>query len=257
MAGDLVEVELISPDRDFFYRPLSVGEPFGVGEVLRFDLPTLARGCGATHRLGTLTSVDAEAHEVRTSQNATFEYDLLLIATGARPREAVPGAMTFRGEVDVPLINGMLEDIDRGLVERVAFALPGGVTWPLPLYELALLTAEHTRGTDLEITVVSPEESPAPRPRSEASETVAGQLQEHGIRYLPMTYPDSYAQGELRIVPGPSLRVDAVVSLPTAQGHPASPESRRTRNPSSRSTRAAAFMGSRTCSQSETSPRFP
>jgi len=220
MAGGLVEVVLISPDRDFFYRPLSVGEPFGVGKVLRFDIPTLARGCGASHRLGTLTSIDAEAHEVRTSRNATFEYDLLLIAIGARPREAVPGALTFRGEIDVPLITGMLDDIDRGLIERVAFALPGGATWPLPLYELALLTAEHTRNPNLEITFVSPEETPLQLLGREASETVAGQLQEHGIRSLPMTYPHSYAKGELQIVPGPPLLVDAVVSLPRLKGIP-------------------------------------
>ncbi|MGH3044859.1 MAG: NAD(P)/FAD-dependent oxidoreductase [Gaiellaceae bacterium] len=219
-AGELVDVELISPDRDFFYRPLAVGEPFGLGEVLRFDIPTLARGCGATHRLGTITSVDADAHEVRTSRNATFAYDVLLIAIGARPREAVPGALTFRGQIDVPLIAGMLTDIDRGQVERVAFALPGGVTWPLPLYELALLTAEHAGEHDLEITVVSPEESPLHVLGREASETVAGQLYEHSIRFLPMTYPDSYAQGELRTVPGPPLVVDAVVALPRLKGVP-------------------------------------
>ena len=220
MAGDLVDVELLSPDRDFFYRPLAVGEPFGLGEVLRFDLATLARGCGATHRLGTLTSVDADAHEVRTSRNVTFEYDFLLIATGARPREALPGALTFRGDADVSLIRGLLSDIDRGLVQRLAFALPGGVTWPLPLYELALLTAEHARDTDLEITIVTPEESPLHILGRKASETVAGQLEDHGIRHLPMTYPDSYAKGELRIVPGPPLLVDAVVSLPRLKGIP-------------------------------------
>jgi sulfide:quinone oxidoreductase len=220
MAGDLVDVALVSPDRDFFYRPLSVGEPFGVSEVLRFDIPTLARGCGASHRLGTLTSVDAESHEVRTSRNATFEYDLLLIAIGARPREAVAGALTFRGEVDVPLITGMLDDIDRGLVERVAFALPGGVTWPLPLYELALMTAQRARDADLEITIVSPEETPLQLLGREASKTVAGQLREQGIRHLPMTYSDSYAQGELRIFPGPPLLVDQVVSLPRLKGIP-------------------------------------
>ena len=219
-AGEFVDVELVSPDRDFFYRPLSVGEPFGVGEVLRFDIPTLARGCGATHRLGTITSVDADAHEVRTSRNATLAYDMLLIAIGARPREAVPGALTFRGQADVPLIAGMLSDIERGLVRRAAFALPGGATWPLPLYELALLTAEHAGDADLEITVVSPEESPLQVLGREASETVAGQLHEHGIRFLPMTYPDSYAEGELRIVPGPPLLVDAVVSLPRLKGVP-------------------------------------
>jgi sulfide:quinone oxidoreductase len=220
MAGELVDVELISPDRDFFYRPLSVGEPFGLGEVLRFDLATLARGCGATHRLGALVSIDADAHEVRTSRNVTFEYDFLLIATGARPREAVPGALTFRGEADIPLIRGMLSDIDRGLVKRLAFALPGGVTWPLPLYELALLTAEHARDTTLEITFVTPEESPLHILGREASENVAGQLEDQRIRYLPMTYPDSYANGELRIVPSPPLLVDAVVSLPRLKGIP-------------------------------------
>ena len=220
IAGSLVDIELISPDRDFFYRPLSVAEPFGAGEVLRFDLPTLARGCAATHRLGTLSSVDADAHEARTNRNATFEYDVLLVAIGARPREVLPGALTFRGEVDVPLVTGLLSDIDRGLVERVAFALPGGVTWPLPLYELALLTAGHASDAHLQITIVSPEERPLQLLGHEASEAVASQLHEHGIRYLAMTYPDSYAHGELRIVPGPPLPVDAVVSLPRLKGIP-------------------------------------
>jgi sulfide:quinone oxidoreductase len=222
-AGEAVDVELLSPDRDFYYRPLSVGEPFGVGDVLRFDLPSLARGCGAAHRLGSLTSVDASGRQVRTSHNAVLDYDLLLIAIGARPREAVPGALTFRGAVDVPLMRGLLDDIDRGLVERVAFALPGGATWPLPLYELALLTAHHVRvggGNDLEMTVVTPEERPLGLLGQEASEAVAGQLAEYGIRFVARTYPASYAEGELRIVPGPSLRVDAAVTLPRLRGVP-------------------------------------
>ena len=222
-AGEFVDVELVSPDLDFYYRPLSVGEPFGVGEVLRFDLPSLARGCGATHRRGTLTSVDADAHQIRTSRNASFDYDVLLIATGARPREAVPGALTFRGEMDVPLIRGLLEDIDRGLVGHVAFALPGGATWPLPLYELALLTAEHARregATGPEITIVTPEEAPLQVLGREAGESVGRQLMEHGIEFLSTTYPHSFSQGELRIVPGRPLRVDAVVSLPRLRGVP-------------------------------------
>jgi sulfide:quinone oxidoreductase len=223
MAGDLVDVELISADLDFFYRPLAVGEPFGVSEVLRFDLPTLARGCGAAYHLGTLTSVDTEARQLRTSRNAIYHYDILLIAIGAQTREAVPGALTFRGAPDVPLISGLLSDIERGLVERVAFAVPGGVTWPLPLYELALLTAQHARGDvgrDLEITVVTPEEAPLSVMGPEASEAVAHQLLEHGIQFVPMTYSNGFAQGELRIVPGPPLRVDAVVSLPRLRGVP-------------------------------------
>ena len=97
LAGELVDVELISPDTDFFYRPLSVSEPFGLGEVTRFDVATLARGCGARHSLGTLVAVRADDRRIWTSRNASFTYDALLIAIGARPREAIPGALTFRG----------------------------------------------------------------------------------------------------------------------------------------------------------------
>jgi sulfide:quinone oxidoreductase len=223
MAGELVDIELVSADLDFFYRPLAVGEPFGVSKVLRFDLPTLARGCGAAHHLGTLTSLDAEAHQLRTSRNAIYHYDILLIAIGAQAREAVPGALTFRGEVDVPLITGLLSDIERGLVERIAFAVPGGATWPLPLYELALLTAQRARrdaGSDLEITIVTPEEAPLGLMGPEASEAVAQQLAEHDIQFLPMTYADRFRRGELGIVPGPPLQVDAAVSLPRLKGVP-------------------------------------
>jgi sulfide:quinone oxidoreductase len=223
MAGDLVEIELVSADLDFFYRPLAVGEPFGVSEVLRFDLPSLTRGCGAAHHLGTFTSLDADAHELRTSRNATYSYDLLLIAIGAQTREAVPGALTFRGEVDVPLIKGLLSDIERGLVEHVAFAVPGGATWPLPLYELALLTAHYARDEvqrDLEVTIVTPEEEPLGLLGREASEAVADRLVQNGIRFLPMTYPERVDHGQLNVVPGRSLQADAVVSLPRLKGVP-------------------------------------
>lgn len=223
MAGDLVEIELVSADVDFFYRPLAVGEAFGVSEVLRFDLPSLARGCGAAHHLGTFTSLDAGAHKLRTSRNAIYSYDVLLIAIGAHAREAVPGALTFRGEVDVPLIRGLLSDVERGLVEHIAFAVPGGVTWPLPLYELALLTAQHARGNaprDLEITIVTPEEEPLGLLGREASEAVSDRLARHAVRFLPRTYPERVEDKQLKVVPGSSLKVDAVVSLPRLKGVP-------------------------------------
>ncbi len=80
-------------------------------------------------------------------------------------------------------------------------------------------TRSETR--DLEITIVSPEEAPLQRPRpARPAKRSPASSQEHGIRFLPMTYPDSYAKGELRIVPGPSLLVDAVVSLPRLKGVP-------------------------------------
>jgi hypothetical protein len=47
LAADRVSVELLAPEPEFWYRPLAVAEPFGLGEVRHFDLPELAvvRGC--------------------------------------------------------------------------------------------------------------------------------------------------------------------------------------------------------------------
>jgi sulfide:quinone oxidoreductase len=223
LAGELVDVELVSPDTDFFYRPLSVAEPFGLGDVLRFDITSLARGCGARHSLGSLVAVRADEKRIWTSRNASFAYDFLLIAIGARQRKAVPGALTFRGEPDVRLVTGLLDDLDRGLVRRVAFALPGGVTWPLPLYELALLTADHLarqENADAKLTFVTPESAPLALLGAEASQAVAGLLDERGIDLVTDTYPGAFADNELQAVPAPSIPADAVVSLPRLRGVP-------------------------------------
>jgi sulfide:quinone oxidoreductase len=225
LAGELVEVELVSPDADFFYRPLAVAEPFGLGEVLRFDLESLARGCGARHSLGTLVAVRADDRRIWTSRNASFTYDALLVAVGTRPREAIPGALTFRGQADARLVTGLLSDLDRGLVRRVVFALPGGVTWPLPLYELALLTSDHVARQGISaatLTIVTPETAPLALLGNEASEAVDDLLRERGIDLVTETYPFRFEEGGLQVVPAGRIEADAVVSLPRLRGVPLS-----------------------------------
>lgn len=223
LAGERVEIELLAPDSDFFYRPLSVAEPFGVGEVHRFDLASLAWDCGARHKLGSVVAIDAEERWVRTSRGARFDYDVLLLAIGARPREALRGALTFRGPEDVGLVRGLLADLEAGLVQRLVFALPGGVTWPLPLYELVLLTADHLarKGTaTAELTLVTPEDAPLAVLGREASEAVRALLDERGIEVLTATYPEALEGDELGVVPGAPLRADRVVSVPRLRGVP-------------------------------------
>jgi sulfide:quinone oxidoreductase len=223
LAEDRVEIELLSPDTDFFYRPLSVAEPFGLGEVHRFDLVGLARGCGATHRLGSLLAVDPDERSVRTSRNAIFSYDALLLAIGVRPREAVPGALTFRGEMDIGLVRRLLSDLESGFVRNVVFALPGGVTWPLPLYELALMTADHLARqgiSDAELRIVTPEDSPLSLLGPAASDAVAAQLEERGVELHTGTHPGTFHDGRLSVVPDDSMAADVVVSLPRLRGIP-------------------------------------
>ena len=52
LAGDRAAVELLAPEPQFWYRPMSVAEPFGLGEARRFELQELATAAGATYTPG-------------------------------------------------------------------------------------------------------------------------------------------------------------------------------------------------------------
>ena len=109
LAADRVEVELLAPEQHFWYRPLSVAAPFELGEVNRFELEGLARELGAGFTLGALTGIDEWRHIAHTSKNTQIPYDMLLVACGALPFPAIPGALTFRGPADIELIERLLE----------------------------------------------------------------------------------------------------------------------------------------------------
>src|SRR5215218_5709139 len=161
--GSGVRIELLEAATDLVERQRAVEQPFDRGAVRRFDLARIAADHDAHLRPDRLGSVDTEARTVRTVRGDTLAYDALLVAVGAAPDIAVPGALTFSGPRDVAAYSQLLADLDAGRVSRVAFALPTAATWALPLYELALMTADHVRAsgrTDVGFVIVTPEHSP-------------------------------------------------------------------------------------------------
>jgi sulfide:quinone oxidoreductase len=219
-AEERVSVEIVAPETDFVYRPLAVVEPFRAGEAVSFPLPALVRATGAELRTGTVVSVDAEEKTVSTDTGGV-PYDVLVVALGARPREAVPGALTFRGPQDGPALASLLEDAVDGRLRRLAFAVPAGATWPLPLYELALLTGSYLddRGTmEVELTLVTPEEAPLAIFGHTASEALEELLRAREIEFRRRTTPFRFEHGGLQLMPADALDVDAVIALPRAEG---------------------------------------
>ena len=221
LAEDRVSVEVITPDTDFVYRPLAVVEPFRLGEVRRYPLHRLIQSAGAELRTGRVTSVDPDRRVLSTDDGAERAYDALLIALGAQPREAVPKALTFRGPQDVPAFEELLDAAVAGQVQRLIFALPAGVFWPLPLYELALLTGEFLtdRGTrGVEIVLVTPEEAPLALFGTQASAAVGELLELRGIVLHTRTTPVSFEGRRLRVVPDSMIDADRVVALAALEG---------------------------------------
>ena len=117
LAGGRVELVLVSPERELHYPPLSVVEPFGLGEAPRFDLAAIARDHDAELHVDAATAVDTGRRVLRTRSDGEISFDSLLVTTGAEPYEAVPGALTFRGSADRPAFEALLSDIDAGRVK--------------------------------------------------------------------------------------------------------------------------------------------
>jgi sulfide:quinone oxidoreductase len=220
LADERVDVELVAPETHFWYRPLSVAEPFGRGEAGHYGLPDLAAAAGASFSLGTVVAVDATRHVARTSAGAELRYDTLLLAIGATPQAAIDGALTFRGPADSDALRDLLDEAERGDVHRIAFALPWGAVWSLPLYELALMTATALEEKEVgaELSVVTPEHDPLQLFGPAGSDALRTLLSARGIALHTGAYPVAVVDGELRVVPLGGIPADRVVALPRLRG---------------------------------------
>ncbi len=221
LAGQRVAVELWAPRREFVYRPFAVGEPYGAGSILRYDLDGLAGACGASFRLGGIVSVDAEQRCVSARDGERVPYDQLLLAPGARMLWAVPGAVTFWGVADEGGVGAVVRRLRSGGLRNVVFTMPGGSSWALPLYELALLASAvlaRSGVEDARLTVVTPEGAPLDLFGRTVAERMARLLEERGIELVAGTHPVGFDRGRLEITPGAPIETEAVVSLPRLEG---------------------------------------
>ena len=221
LAEERVSVELLAPEHHFYYRPLAVAEPFELGEVQRFELAELAAEAGATFSPGELVSVDAPGHLAHTSVGTALAYDVLLIACGAIPKPAIPGAVTFRGPGDVEKVVSLLGELEAGDAKRLVFAAPWGASWSLPIYELALMTAAWLADRNIagvELTLVTAESEPLGLFGAAASAAARELLDERGIALRTRTYAVELREGELHVVPAGPIAADRVVALPRLWG---------------------------------------
>ena len=160
LAAD-ASVELITRDASFAYRQLSVVEPFTDAKTVHVSYDAL-RTRGITVTQGLLSRVHAPGHLAVLADGDARRFDALLVAVGAAPRMAVRRAITFTGPASTDLLRELVDDVDRGAVHRVAFVAPRGVTWALPLYELALQLAARANAAQMgvEARIITSESRP-------------------------------------------------------------------------------------------------
>jgi sulfide:quinone oxidoreductase len=221
LAGDRVEIEVVSPEREFTYRPLAVAGPFDLGDPPRFELAAIARDLGATHHQDAIDAVRPTQRVALTRSGASVPYDVLVVTSGAEPEEAIAGAFTYRGAEDNRRLRTMIDEFQgEGGGRSIAFVAPSGTTWTLPIYELALITAAriHAHGSDATVKVVTPEATPLAIFGRQASDAIAALLASRGIEVWTATHPVEFAHSSLTVVPEGTVPANRVVALPGLRG---------------------------------------
>jgi sulfide:quinone oxidoreductase len=222
LAEERVDVTLVTPDPDFVYKPLVVGEAFSETHAEHHALDPIAREFGARFIQQPATAVDLGSRSVKLEGGANVEYDTLLVCVGARQRPAYRRALTFDATGDPLALTGVLADLEEGWSKRVAFVVPPGATWSLPLYELALMTQREAWSmnlNDVELTIVTPEQAPLAIFGTNASESVAELLRQRRIEFVGGSYAREDEDGRMVLTPG-ARRLDAqrIVALPVPEG---------------------------------------
>lgn len=221
LAGDRVGLQLVAPEPHFTYRPMTVREPFAYARANEYSLAEIARHLSAELISDTFTWVDSQAKIAHTDNGLALSYDALLLGLGARMRAPWAHGLTIDDRHMDDLLHGLIQDVEGGYVHSLAFVAPGRMGWPLPIYELALMTAAraYDMQVQLDITVVTPEAGPLAIFGDAACQAVTALLAEAGITTITSAYAQVPEAGRVDIHPGDRhLTVDRVVAMPELFG---------------------------------------
>lgn len=219
LAGTQVRVTLIAPEPDFMLQPLDVVWPFADWHPRRLPFERFMDERGGHFRRTVVLSVDAARQTVRCATGADEPYDALIVAVGASARRVFEHGLTFGA--DVLALNELLADVERSHSRGFAFVVPKGCTWPLPLYELALMAADEVREMridEVQLHFVTPEAAPLDIFGSEASGAVADLLEAARITLHCGADPDIHPRGHIGTGSGDGLDVASAIALPVLDG---------------------------------------
>ncbi len=221
LAGDRVAITMLAPEPEFVYRPLRVREPFAEPGARHYALDDIARDIGIELKRDAFASLEAERRLVHTRTGHELAYDALLLALGARLQPRFKHAVTLDDRRLDEQLHGLVQDVEAGYTHKVAFLAPPQMPWPLPIYELALMTARRAweMNEDVSVTIVTPERAPLEVFGDAASAAVRELLEHNGIMLISSTHCETPEPGQITLHPGGRrLFADRIVALPELYG---------------------------------------
>jgi sulfide:quinone oxidoreductase len=221
LGGERIATTMIAPNPEFVYRPMTVREPFGYATAKRDPLRAIAQDIGVELLADSFKWLDGDNRVVHTDAGRERSYDALLLALGARLYPRFKHVITIDDTQLDEQLHGLIQDIEGGYTHRLAFIIPSGRAWPLPIYELALMTASraYDMNVDLAITIATPEDAPLAIFGLGVSDAVRQLLEKNGITTITSAHCEVPEPGSVAIRPGSRvLHADRVVALPELVG---------------------------------------
>jgi sulfide:quinone oxidoreductase len=221
LAGTAVDVTLLSPKRALVYRPLAVLEPFALGGARRYSIDRITSDAGARWLCDALAWVDRQGRTAHSAGGHELRYDALLLAVGGRQRATAEAMAVFTARAADHTYRDIVRDVETGGLRSLVLALPHRPSWPLPLYELALLTAQraYDRNVPLDIAFVTAEPRPLHSFGGGAGDAVAELFADAGITLYTGSRVHVVGRGRVVLQPaGTELPADRTITVPTITG---------------------------------------
>lgn len=224
LAPGRIALTIATAASEFVYRPMAVLRPFRPQPTYRIELARVAADLDADLVSADAGAVEADRRQLALSNGRRLGYDALLIAIGAHAEAIVAdGTLTPWDWGEGHAFRSILAALDKGEAKSVAFIVPSGLTWPLPLYELALLTSAHVHEqglTDVSLSIVTPERAPLEDFGSAAGHFVAALLEQRNITLVAGAEMTAIEAGIVRLSGRPPLPADVTVAVPLIRARP-------------------------------------
>jgi sulfide:quinone oxidoreductase len=224
LAGDRVDITLVTPELRFVNRSMSVAQPFGPPGARGVRMQDVTAQYGARWHRGRVDRVEHERRVVVMDAGDELAYDVLVLALGARPgRESHgPEVLTFHDGRYGAGYRHLLGELREGRIGRLALIRPAGATWPLPLYDLTLMTAADCAAHDrpeIKLSLITPEAEPLAIFGAQASAAVRGLLERAGVALHTSSLVVGRHPGWLDLAPGDrGIPADRIVIEPRLVG---------------------------------------
>jgi sulfide:quinone oxidoreductase len=224
LAGDRVDITLVTPELRFVNRSMAVARPFRPPRAGGVGMQDVTAQYGARWHRGSVDRVEHERRVVVMEDGDELAYDVLVLALGARPGQEShgPEVLTFHDGRYGAGYRQHLRHLREGRIGNLAFVKPPGASWPLPLYDLALMTAADCAAHDrpeIKLSLITPEGKPLAIFGAQASAAVRGLLEQAGVALHTSSLVAGRHPGWLDLAPGDrGSPADRIVIAPRLLG---------------------------------------